>query len=351
MANRYFTVLLIPEKTSKVRRIVIPSWILKGGLVAAGFAGVIGFMMVLDYWYVMNQIDENKELKLENRRLRSQIQIFENKMSSLDDTLDRIKMFSSRLKVITNLEDRRNQIQGSNFQLPDANANVGRIKPETAPTEAAPETEAPGLAALAPDGGTDPLALPPGSLGSDDPWGSRTLFDRRDASELARLETRFNSLHQEGLHTEQNLQELYELLSDQHKFLGALPSRKPTEGYITSGFGLRQSPHGDGRLKMHEGLDISNQPGTPVRSPADGTVTFSGVKAGYGRTVIVDHGFGMETWYSHSQDLLVDKGQSVKRGQQIASMGQSGRSTGPHLHYEVRLHGIPVDPLSYILEE
>ena len=101
---------------------------------------------------------------------------------------------------------------------------------------------------------------------------------------------------------------------------------------------------------MHEGLDIANRPGTVIRAPADAVVSFAATKAGYGQTAILDHGYGVETWYGHTRKLLVAKGQKVRRGDAIAHLGTSGRSTGPHLHYEVRVHGYPVDPLSYILE-
>ena len=148
---------------------------------------------------------------------------------------------------------------------------------------------------------------------------------------------------------EQNLQDLYELLIDQKTFLSALPTRKPAIGYFTSGFGVRKSPIG-GRVKMHEGLDVANHPGTPVKATAFGTIKFAGRKPGYGRTVVIDHGYGLETWYGHNRVITVKKGDKVTRGDRIAQMGSSGRSTGPHVHYEVRVHGIPVDPLSYILE-
>ena len=120
-------------------------------------------------------------------------------------------------------------------------------------------------------------------------------------------------------------------------------------GHFSSGFGVRRNPVSD-RIKMHEGLDIANPPGTPIQAPADGTVTFSDTKPGYGRTLVIDHGYGIETWYGHNSKLLVARGQKVRRGDNIALLGSSGRVTGPHLHYEVRVHGIPVDPLTYILE-
>src|SRR5690606_34799633 len=135
-------------------------------------------------------------------------------------------------------------------------------------------------------------------------------------------------------------------LVDQKAFLAALPTRKPAVGYFTSGFGIRKAPLG-GKIKMHEGLDIANHPGTPIKASADGTVTFAASKAGYGLTVVIDHGYGLQTWYAHTRKILVKHGARVKRGESIALLGNTGRSTGPHIHYEVRVNGTPVDPLSY----
>jgi murein DD-endopeptidase MepM/ murein hydrolase activator NlpD len=169
--------------------------------------------------------------------------------------------------------------------------------------------------------------------------------------EYSQLDSKLTGLHQNSLYVEQMLQDLYELLADKRAFLAALPTLKPVVGYFTSGFGVRHSPLGDGRVKMHEGVDIANHLGTQVHAPADGIVIFAGVKAGYGNTLIIDHGYGLETWYGHTKQLLVSKGQRVKKGDAIALLGSTGRSTGPHLHYEVRVNGTPVDPLSYILED
>ncbi len=101
---------------------------------------------------------------------------------------------------------------------------------------------------------------------------------------------------------------------------------------------------------MHEGLDVGAPYGTSVHAPADGIVTFSGEKAGFGKFVQVDHGYGIETIYAHNQSLNVKAGQKVKRGNLLAAVGNTGHSTGPHLHYEVRVNGIAVDPLYFILE-
>ena len=317
--NRFYTIMVMPEKTGRNRNFVVPAWALRGIVIGVLFASLIAVVMLLNYWYVMNQIGENKDLKLENRRLKQQVQIFKSKMETVESTLERVKTFATRLKVITNIEDHGGLLQSLNEKLPDANANIGK--------SAAKETEkTPAQALLNPE--------------------SEEIQLQR---EYDLLDGRVTELGHESLYVEQMLHDEYELLGDQKSFLAALPTRKPAVGYFTSGFGIRKSPYG-GAVKMHEGLDIANRPGTPIRAPADGIVTFADAKSGYGQVVILDHGYGLETWYGHTRKILVRRGQRVRRGDTIALLGNSGRSTGPHVHYEVRVHGIPVDPLSYILE-
>lgn len=130
--------------------------------------------------------------------------------------------------------------------------------------------------------------------------------------------------------------------------LASTPSIRPTRGYLSSGFGYRASPF-TGEREFHRGLDFAARTGTPVIAPADGMVTFAGRKGILGRVIVIDHGHGMVTRYGHLQKILAHPGNRVKRGDEIARVGSSGRSTGPHLHYEVRFGGIPVNPMKYIL--
>ena len=125
---------------------------------------------------------------------------------------------------------------------------------------------------------------------------------------------------------------------------------RPAKGLLTSGFGVRVRPI-TGKVVMHEGLDIANSTGTDIFAPADALVHSAGPKFGYGNTVVLDHGWGMKTWYAHTSRVEVKKGQRVRRGDLIARMGSTGFSTGPHLHYEVRIENTPVDPLDYLLGE
>ena len=119
-------------------------------------------------------------------------------------------------------------------------------------------------------------------------------------------------------------------------------------GRMTSGFGYRASPFGRGS-DMHQGLDLAGPVGTAVYAPAGGVVlTADWSGNGYGLMITVDHGFGLVTRYAHLSEVLVEAGQTIKRGDYIAKVGNTGRSTGPHLHFETILGGVPVDPMVFI---
>jgi murein DD-endopeptidase MepM/ murein hydrolase activator NlpD len=144
---------------------------------------------------------------------------------------------------------------------------------------------------------------------------------------------------------------LHRYFSEQQEQLAAsTPSVWPVRGWLTSRFGYRVSPF-TGRREFHRGLDIAARINTPVTAPADGTVSSVRRDRFSGRVVGINHSYGLDTIYAHLQKVLVKEGQTVKRGEVIALVGNTGRSTGPHLHYEVRLNGIPVDPLRFTPEQ
>jgi murein DD-endopeptidase MepM/ murein hydrolase activator NlpD len=137
--------------------------------------------------------------------------------------------------------------------------------------------------------------------------------------------------------------------TDDWATLASSPMLWPVEGRVTSSFGEREDPiNGEGAF--HSGIDIATTYGTAVRAPAEGVVVSAGFGSGYGREVVIDHGHGITTIYGHLSGFGVVAGQHVRRGEVIAYVGDSGRSTGPHLHYEVRIHEQPVNPHKYLRE-
>lgn len=127
------------------------------------------------------------------------------------------------------------------------------------------------------------------------------------------------------------------------------PSILPTNGWLCSGFGYRIDPF-TGMVREHKGVDISNAAGTPIVSPANGVVCYTGVKSGYGLCVEIDHGNQISSFFGHLSGIYVKNGQQVTRGEVVAAMGATGRTTGTHLHYEVHVAGRPVNPLNYVID-
>ncbi len=143
---------------------------------------------------------------------------------------------------------------------------------------------------------------------------------------------------------DEQLQETLGFLQKEIKqMIASLPSEWPVQGRIASGVGMRPSPW-TGEKEFHSGLDIAQPIGTPVHAPGDGIVELVGESRANGRTIVLDHGQQIKTQYAHLSEILVKQGDRVRKGQLIALVGNTGKSTGPHLHYEVRVKGIPIDP-------
>jgi murein DD-endopeptidase MepM/ murein hydrolase activator NlpD len=148
----------------------------------------------------------------------------------------------------------------------------------------------------------------------------------------------------------QSFQEVQDAFQKNRERLEHTPAIWPTSGYVSRGYGPCTDPF-TGRRRPHEGIDIVNRVGTPVVATAAGRIAEKGWKTDYGWMVVADHGYGYKTAYAHLDSIKVRKGERVKRGQVIATLGNSGRSTGPHLHYEVRVKARAVNPLKYILPD
>lgn len=172
-------------------------------------------------------------------------------------------------------------------------------------------------------------------------WAGGLVFDLDEINTEAQL--RLAQLSQVNVDPGPNL-------GAQIEYYDSMPMGWPVDGPITSRFGLRGSPFSGegGASEMHTGIDIAARTGTPVVATGGGTIQVSGTNGGYGELVVIDHGRGVTTWYGHNSRLLVTPGQQVNAGDVIAEVGSTGRSTGPHVHYEVRVYGVPEDPILYM---
>jgi murein DD-endopeptidase MepM/ murein hydrolase activator NlpD len=311
VAGKHYTLMLVPEGVqSKVRR-----WRVSFHMtVLLGFLGLGAFMVaamfVVHYTYELDQIFAAIALREENHKLKERLTLLSARVDDVDARLAELRDFDEKLRSLTDLRDASRGLA------------MGPLKSSA--------------------GGADNVdfgafAVP---LQGDDP----AVQQLRDAL----LDSRLAGLTQEAARQMGSLAELVDHFSERELLLKSTPSIAPAHGLLTSGFGAREDPF-TGSYTMHAGLDIAGKEGIEVFAPADGVVVFAGEKSEYGNCVVLDHGRDLTTLYGHLQRYIVKVGDKVTRGQHIAHLGNSGRSTGPHLHYEVRIHGVPVNPRRYVM--
>lgn len=314
MSNRIFTVLVVPERSSQVRRYKIQERTLKR--VAAGAAVAFVFLGVLavNYVHIATQSSQNGVLKDENIMLRARLRLVQEEIARIDNTLQRIDRFATKIRAITQLND------------PQRNLAMG-------PVSADADLRAREVLFAS---------------------GERTEFadELLDSNVAMRLvDSQLDATSTGALQQEQGLRDLAEFFQADSALLATTPSIRPVGSrLLTSGFGPRTDPYTNHEV-MHKGADFAADYGSEILAPADGLVIFSGTRGGYGKTLVVDHGFGVQTHYAHLSRFVAEVGAYVRRGQLLAHVGNTGRSTGSHLHYEVRFNGIPQDPLRFVLTD
>lgn len=339
MENKSYTILIASNRFGETYKLTVRSSWLK-------FMGFIGFCLILlaatatiDYFGLLLKASENRSLKAENATLKSQFQVAEEKLSGLEASLERIQNFTKKLNLITNVEDEERVLK---LALSPA-SRAGAMPDATQPATTAQVARLPSSEFLI----REPQA--PEKLFADEKNGEVGVA-RDNGREYTSLSVRIDRALRNSQLREQGVLQLWDNLSERQSLLTATPSIKPTRGWFTSRFGYRMDPLTN-RPEMHAGLDMAAPPGTPVYAPADGVVSYVGYENGYGKLVSIDHGYGVVTRFGHNSRVFVEQGQKIHRWDVISAVGNSGRSTGPHLHYEVRIHGIAVDPTNYILTE
>lgn len=301
MALKKITIVFLPDGYRKVRQLKIPKILLVFFFLLSLSAALILTWVIRDYRAIKTEIPRLAHLEGENQQQKMQLAALTQKIDQISGKLIALKEFDHKLKVMVNLETN------------DDNRQFLGI------------------------GGSDPSLLNP------------DYTVEKAHQKLVRL--MHHSL--DNLNTEISIQisektELHKFLENQKSLLATTPSVWPTRGWVSSSFGYRVSPFTNEK-EFHRGIDISTRMKTPVIAPADGVVSLKGRDYAIGKMLYIDHGHGVKTKFGHLHKILVKKGQYVKRGQEIALVGDSGRTTGPHLHYEVHLNGLPVNPLRYIL--
>ena len=301
MDKEHYSILIFGPKTSRSRHLKIRKKTFKIALYLFAFALLSTTFFFCDYIQVKKKVFELSRLRQETQAQKSQLHFFSSKIEDMEKQLSKLKDFDKKIRIIANLE--RGQ--------------------ET--------TSLMGMGGPSPSDIRDKL-----KSAKDDPG----LVQQMKA-DVERLQS-------EAITQELSLAELEKNLQTKKEMMICMPSLWPTMGWVTSGFGFRTNPF-SGLSQMHEGMDISNRVGTLVVAPSDGIVSDVGNDLVYGKIIVISHGFGMASRYCHLSKALVKAGQKVSRGDKIAEIGMTGRTTGPHLHYEVRLNGIPVNPMRYIV--
>lgn len=175
------------------------------------------------------------------------------------------------------------------------------------------------------------------------------VSERKEKQYFDNLNDTLMSLAKNIEDRESSLSELIDMLEEQKLISLATPSVMPLQGWVSSKFGYRISPFNKRRV-FHEGLDIAAPYGSDVEAAGKGIVIYAGYKTGYGNLVTIDHGFGFVTRYAHNSKVVVKVGDRVEKGDTVAKIGSSGKSTGPHLHYEVLVNGVPVNPAKFLAQ-
>jgi murein DD-endopeptidase MepM/ murein hydrolase activator NlpD len=165
--------------------------------------------------------------------------------------------------------------------------------------------------------------------------------------QIDQIKTSYKELSTQLLSQRQLIDSSMATVKKQVAYLNAKPSIKPVNTRITDTYGYRRNPFTNRGSEFHKGIDFAGETGTSIKATGDGVVIFAGWQSGYGKVVIISHGYGITTLYAHNSKLLVEKGDKVKKSQIISKMGSTGRSTGPHLHYEVRVNGKVANPSNY----
>ena len=299
--KEYFTFMFLPGPNKRVRTLSISKSILKTTFLSLVGVMFLSFYLIYEYNDVKDKVWELQTVREELMQQKAQVQSF-----------------------ALNMLDYKRQM----FLLRDLDTKLRRA------VSLGPRDKAQQLLGI---GGPDELGL----------QNLASLGEKKQEEALKEMHQELTQLKGVASKQEASLQVLIEYFEDKRSLYASTPTIWPGRGWVTSPFGSRTSPF-SGILKFHEGIDIAAQTGTPVMSPADGVVIRAGFSTGYGNLVEISHGYGIRTIYAHNSRLNVKEGQRVKRGEVICYVGDTGTSTGPHLHYEVRLNSLPVNPVRYM---
>ncbi len=323
MTKKKYTVLIFSQQASRVKRFIFSPLTLKIGAAVLTLLLIVSAYLFYDYITYQKNIFDLKELRSELNSRQAEIQSFLEKISLLEEQLTRLKLVEEQVKKdLKEVQELKNEKKVKKL-----------TPPPSVPQKTSEKTE---------DLEPNRKAL----LRQDEV----SILERERPKLVSRLYMELMDLSKEAFQRERTLKDLKEFLQAQKSVLLSIPSLWPVYGRITSSFGEERFSPSSGGTRPHMGIDISAPTGTPVVAPADGIVLSAGREAEYGLRVCVDHGHGFTTMYGHLKEMQVKPGDRVKKGQVLGTVGTTGNTTGPHLHYEVRIHGRPANPFSYLTQ-
>ncbi|MCX7991874.1 MAG: peptidoglycan DD-metalloendopeptidase family protein [Proteobacteria bacterium] len=285
---KFFTLMILPHDSTNIKKFNITSNWFKVFAIVSIIFWLSSLFMFFNYFSLKNKVAQLSEVEKINLKQKVEIENLNAKIQFIETQLARLQNIDLKVRELVNLDV-------NNIGTPSA-GGVSKV----------------------------------------------------NSNEMVKvLEEKASKIEEEIKLREKSLNELAEYLEDRRSLFMATPSIWPARGLITSEFGWRKDPI-TGVTEYHEGIDISAPAGTQVKSAGEGVVIESGNDAGYGKVVVIDHGYGIVTRYAHLSKSYVVVGQKVKKGNIIGAVGSSGKSTGPHVHYEVRIDGVPVNPIKYL---
>ncbi|RME26594.1 MAG: hypothetical protein D6798_06385, partial [Deltaproteobacteria bacterium] len=330
LAGRRFTVIVVPDGgRGTLRQVQLGLRQLRALATAAGVLVVLAVVGVVSGSMLVPLSRSRQALLDENIALRASMQDVERKLEDVEAELRRLRLYNTQLEELP--------LDGIPGFGPVAEGDIGSLI----------WTGRAGAATWA--GGEAPPTWKPGMPMEEPPGEEVAPADLTEAEARALELSQRTERTLEGVRlVEPQAGELVETAQDWRWRQQTLPTTNPCpDGVFTSDFGWRRAPFSH-RWKFHTGLDLAAPRGTPIYAAGAGTVVRAGWSSGYGRMLVIDHGDGIQTRYAHTSRILVQEGDHVERGQQVALVGNTGRTTGPHLHFEVYVDGRPVDPQEFI---
>lgn len=340
MQKNYTLLISSSDKKATFKEFRISQRRLKGGLWVLGVCLLLVVAGAVDYFGSFVYGLKYRQYQQENQHLKTHLRGMQAQMHKLYSRMNQIEDFSNKIKTSFGLKN-----QGSVWAIGPLSKGSSLL---ASPSFSGEHTAGPAHPHPHRHGFSDSQRggkAPSLSKGqqenffSSSPGGEDTLVVYMDhlKDKAARLQEDVTGI----------LEQLYEKRDIINSTPGLVPVRG---GWVSSHFGYRTYPF-TGEVSLHEGIDIAAAYGSPVYAPAAGVVIFAGYKPGYGKVIILDHGYDLLTLYGHLSDIMVSPWQKIQREDVIGAVGSTGQSSGPHLHYEIRIAGVPVDPRNYILEE